>query len=146
MHPSDSSVQVCAEKVILRKLEKQIGLDENTLTESNVLLTDRTYVVFDGFNKDEAVIAEAYARVGKLGVSQKNKIVTDVMKMLLTEKVLNKEFKKIIAVCDDAVYKEMSGQSWKSLAISEFDIEVIKVDIDDDLKNKIVDAQTRQYR
>lgn len=40
----------------------------------------------------------------------------------------------------------MSGQRWKSLAISEFDIEVIKVDVDDELKNKIVDAQTRQYR
>lgn len=146
MHPSDSSVQVNAEKVIIKNLEKQIGLAENTLIESNVLLTDRTYVVFDGFNKDEGVIAEAYARVGKLGVLQKNKLVTDVMKMLLTEKVLNKEFKKIIAVCDDSVYKEMSGLSWKSLAISEFNVEVIKVDIDDELKDKIVNAQTRQYR
>lgn len=146
MHLSDSTVQQNAEKVIVRKLEKQIGLAENTLLETNVLLTDRTYVVFDGFNKDEGVIAEAYARIGKLGPSQKNKIVTDVMKMILTEKVLNKDFKKIIAVCDDSVYEQMSGLSWKSLAISEFDIKVMKVDIDDSLKNKIVNAQKRQYR
>lgn len=68
------------------------------------------------------------------------------MKMILTEKVLHKEFKKIIAVCDDLVYKQITGLSWKSLAISEFNVEVIKVDIEENLKSKIIDAQKKQYR
>lgn len=67
MHPSDSIVQQNAEKEILRKLEKQIGLCENALVETKVFLKDRTYVNFDGFNKEQGIIVEVYARIGKLG-------------------------------------------------------------------------------
>ena len=146
MHLSDSSVQKNAEKVILRQLEKQMSLPEYSLVEKKVYLKDDSFVNFDGYNDDEGIIVEIYARIGKLAPSQEKKIVTDLMKMVLTERVLQKNFRKIIAVCDELVEKQITGSSWKSLAISEFQVEVIKVEIGSELRQDIIDTQKRQYR
>ena len=103
MHLSDSSVQKNAEKVILRQLEKQMSLPGHSLVEKKVYLKDDSFVNFDGYNDDEGIIVEIYARIGKLAPSQEKKIVTDLMKMVLTERVLQKNFRKKIAVCDELV-------------------------------------------
>ena len=141
MQSLNSQIQKDAKTTILRELEALINIPENSLLGKELVLKDNTGVVLDGFNENEGIIVEVYPRIGKLVAEHERKIVTEIMKILLTEKVLNKEFRKIVAVCDDLVYKQLTGSSWKSLAISEFNVEVIKVDIDRTLRNTLLESQ-----
>ena len=145
MHFSDSSVQQNAEKIILSLLEKKLRLESNTIVQTRISLND-TFVEFDGFNEEKGIIAEVYAHIGKLKSAQSSKPINDIMKMLLIEKCLNRKLRKISVVCDDNVLTQLQGKSWKAIALEEFDIEVIKVDIEFDLRNQILEAQKRQYR
>lgn len=66
------------------------------------------------------------------------------MKMLLLDKKRNISYRKIIVLCDDDVIKKLTGNSWLSECIREFDIEIIKIDLTDDERNLIKNTQKRQ--
>lgn len=141
MQSLNSKIQKNAKTAMLRELENLIHVPENSLLEKELILKGNTGVVLDGFNENDGIIVEAYPRIGKLVAEHERKVVTEIMKLLLTEKILNKEFRKIVAVCDDMVYKQLTGSSWKSLAISQFNIEIIKVNIDHTLRNTLLESQ-----
>ena len=64
--------------------------------------------------------------------------------MLLLEKVTGKTYRKIIVVCDELELKKLNGLSALAESIRQFGIEVMLVDIDDELREKILGAQSRQ--
>jgi len=145
LHPSDSTVQIEAEPVIIQALEQKLGLDCNTLKPAKLELKD-THVEIDGYSAELSILCEVYAHIGKLKVAQTYKPINDVMKMLLIEKVTNKKYRKIFAVCDYEVEKQLKNTGWKAIALQEYDIEVIRVDISEKICQKIKEAQKRQYR
>ena len=49
--------------------------------------------------------------------------------MILIEKILGKSFRKILAVCDVDMKRQLNGSSWRSLALKEFAFEIICVSI-----------------
>lgn len=145
VHPSDSTVQQEAEINILHALEVKLNCEPGLLRPERIQIKN-SHVELDGYNSDLGILCEAYAHIGKLKVAQTYKVINDAMKMLLVEKVTGKAFRKIIAVCDIEVEKQLSSNGWKSLALSEFGIEIMWVEIGDCLRNEIVEAQKRQYR
>ena len=64
--------------------------------------------------------------------------------MLLLEKITGKQFRKIIAVCDDAEKKKLQGQSVLAESIRQFSIEIMYVELEDNMRNQIIEAQERQ--
>ena len=64
--------------------------------------------------------------------------------MLLLEKIQNKLYRKIIVVCDEMEEKKLKGLSALAESIRQFGIEIIKIDIPVDVKEKIIEAQNRQ--
>ena len=65
--------------------------------------------------------------------------------MLLLDKVKNKKHSKFFAVCSDEEKNKLeNSSSWLSESIKQFEIKIIKIDISDDLKEKILSAQNRQ--
>lgn len=64
--------------------------------------------------------------------------------MLLLEKVQNKTYRKIIVICDEHEEKKLQGLSALAESIRQFGIEIIRIDIPEQIKNKIIDAQSRQ--
>lgn len=143
IHPSDSVEQKHAESIIANELSNLMGVK----LERNVVLNlDESKVNIDIFCESHLILGEIYAHIGKLKVAQSYKIINDTFKMLYIEKKLGKPFRKMIVVCDDEVYKALKNSSWKAKAISEFGVEIIKVEIDTITKNKIMEAQKRQYR
>lgn len=64
--------------------------------------------------------------------------------MLLLEKIKGKRYRKLIVVCDDEQENKLRGLSAIAESIRQFDIELIKVDIPDELKEQILQAQQRQ--
>ena len=64
--------------------------------------------------------------------------------MLLLEKVTGNNYRKVIVVCDKEEEKKLRGLSVLAESIRQFDIEVIRIEIDDKLKEELLNAQRRQ--
>lgn len=89
-------------------------------------------------------MGEIFAHIGKPKKAQDNKIANDILKMLLLEKVYNKRYRKIIVICDENEEKKLQGMSALAESIRQFEIEIIRIDIPENIKNNILDAQNRQ--
>ena len=143
-HKSSSHIQMQAEDMIFHKVEHILGmkLEKN----KKLYLTDNafTYIQPDFYSEADNVIGEIFAHIGKPKKAQDNKIANDILKMLLLEKTTGRQFRKIIAVCDDLERKKLQGQSVLAESIRQFGIEIIKIEIDDTLRNMILNAQKRQ--
>ncbi len=142
-HPSDSTEQQLAHKEILQLLNQQHNLN---LVSKKVLINDTLFQV-DGYSDNPPILCEIYSRIGKMKVAQHNKIGKDILKMLLIEKMQNKTFRKIIVFADQEASSSFSGgESWYSKLKDHFNIEIIVIDVPQELKESLINAQKRQYR
>lgn len=141
---SSSIEQMQAEDVIFVLTEKRLGakLEKN----KKIYLADNafTYIQPDFFSEEELIIGEIFAHIGKPKKAQDNKIANDILKMLLLEKITRQQYRKIIVVCDDAEKKKLEGQSALAESVRQFGIEILMVDIDADLRTRLLEAQNRQ--
>ena len=103
-----------------------------------------SYIQPDFYSKEYKIIGEIFVHIGEIKKAQSNKISNDIMKMLLLDKKHNVSYRKIIVLCDDDVIKRLTGNSWLSECIREFGIEIIKIDLTEDERNLIKNAQNRQ--
>lgn len=142
-HPSDSIEQQHAETVIADLLENLLGFD---LERNKKLHFLSSSVNVDLFCMSPAVLGEIYAHIGKLKPPQINKLVADALKMQYIQHNLKEPFRKLMVICDDEVYSTLIGDSWKSCVIRELGIEIVKIDIPEELKATLINAQKRQYR
>lgn len=142
-HPSDSTEQQLAHNEILKLINDNYKFN---LVSQKVLL-DNTLFQVDGYSDNPPILCEIYSRIGKMKVAQHNKISKDILKMLLIEKLSGKKFKKIIGFADEeAAQPFLDGESWYAKLKEQFDIEVLVIQIPEELKNSILQAQKRQYR
>ena len=143
-YKSSSIEQQYAEDVIFKQIEQIL----NVKLESNckIYLADNvfTYMQPDFYSETECVIGEIFAHIGKPKKAQDNKIANDILKMLLLEKVKGKRYRKILVVCDEAELKKLTGLSVLAESIRQFDIEVMYVEVDENLRNQLLRAQARQ--
>ena len=141
---SNSEEQLHAEKAMISILEKQLSVQ---LEKNRKIILNQEhgiYIVPDVYSETSLIIGEIYAHVGKLKPAQSHKIANDILKMLLLEKSTGKCYRKIIAVCDKEVMKSTKGNSFLAEAIRQFEIDVIYLEIEENLKNQIIMAQQRQ--
>lgn len=141
---SSSIEQMQAEDIIFALTEKLLGakLEKN----KKISLADNafTYIQPDFYSEERLIIGEIFAHIGKPKKAQDNKIANDILKMLLLEKITGQLYRKIIVVCDDAEKKKLEGQSALAESIRQFGIEILMVDIDVDLRTRLIEAQNRQ--
>jgi hypothetical protein len=139
-HASDSSEQRSAEVEILAALEKRFGirLDGHPEIAQQVNL--------DGFaDGPTPICVEVWAHQGKAIGGQPAKVMKDICKLLLVEKLIGRPCRKIVAVCDDSALNFLQN-SWQGRFADEFGIERIVVDVDEAIRDKVRQAQARQYR
>jgi hypothetical protein len=141
---SCSTEQKEAEKYIFEIVQNQIG--ENLKANPKIFLADNafTYIQPDFYSENGRIVGEIFANIGKPKKAQDNKIANDILKMLLLEKVTGKQYRKIIVVCDEAEEKKLLGLSALAESIRQFEIEVIKIEISEDVRSTIIVAQDRQ--
>jgi len=89
-HPSDSSEQQLAHKEILSLLNEKYQFN---LESKKVLINDTLFQI-DGYSENPPILCEIYSRIGRMKVAQHNKIGKDILKMLLIEKMQNKNFQE----------------------------------------------------
>ncbi len=141
---SSSVEQQYAGHVIFAEVEKLLNI--KLIENPKIYLADNkyTYMEPDFYSEEHCIVGEIFSHIGKPKKAQDNKIANDILKMLLLDKVKGKKHRKLIVVCDEAEENKLNGLSVLAESIRQFEIEVIKVDIDSDLRNQIADAQKRQ--
>ena len=139
---SSSIEQMEAEKEIISIVEKQIGmkLERN----KKVILSDGVHIEPDFYSETNLVVGEIISHIGKLKAGQHRKLANDILKMLLLEKVTGKQYRKIIAVCDNAAVDYLKGKSFIAESIKQFDFEIIYAEISAETRNKLLLTQERQ--
>jgi len=139
-HPSDSSEQCAAEAEILAALEKHLGVRFDGRPEIAQSMD------LDGYAESTTPICvETWAHQGMAKSAQKAKVMKDMCKLLLVEKLMGKHCRKIVAVCDANALIFLQN-SWQGRFADEFGIERIVVEVDETTREKVRKAQTRQYR
>lgn len=144
-HPSDSTVQQQAEILIIKAVEDKLNLNRDSISPKRIPLKN-TYVELDGYSNEAPVLCEVYAHIGAMKGKQFDKVISDAMKMIFIEKMTGINYRKIYAVCDIEIEKQLISGSWKAMALREFGIEIVRVDIGEEMKSKIRQAQKKQYR
>ena len=133
-----------------------MGYDVHRLTENRALILGGVDIPFEkgllGHSDADVVVhaimdallgASALGDIGK-HFPDSDERYKGISSMLLLEKVTGKQYRKIIAVCDESEMKKLKGLSALAESIRQFNIEVLYVKIDASLKEKLLNAQCRQ--
>lgn len=144
MNKSDSREQQLMERVVFERVQEKLKIKLEKNPKISVGDSHLSYIQPDFYSKEYRIIGEIFVHIGATKKAQNNKISNDIMKMLLLDKKHNMLYRKIIVLCDDNVIKKLTGKSWLSECIREFDIEILKIDLTDEERYLIRNAQNRQ--
>jgi hypothetical protein len=139
-HASGSFEQRSAEFEILEALQNMLGVRFEAGPEID------QPVELDGFaDSDVPICVEAWAHQGPAKGGQIGKVMRDMCKLVLVERLLGKRCRKIFAVSDEATVAFLRN-SWQGRFADEFGVERIVVDISETTRQSLREAQRRQYR
>lgn len=143
-HKSSAHVQMQAEEVLFHKVEDLLNVNLNK--NKKIFLADNafTYIQPDFYSEEDGIIGEIFAHIGKPKKAQDNKIANDILKMLLLEKKTSKQYRKIIVVCDEDEQKKLKGLSALAESIRQFDVEIMYIELEENIRNQIIEAQKLQ--
>ena len=143
---SNSNIQQWAEREIFAHVRNWLGIQE---LESNptIRLTGAPYprIEPDFYSKEHCIVGEIFAHIGVPKRGQHNKISNDILKMLLLDKMTGKNHRKIIVVCDVQEENALRGESALAECIRQFGIELKRIDLDAETREKILLAQEQQF-
>jgi hypothetical protein len=139
-HPSDSSVQRLAESAILAAVSARLGV---TLAPRTLELPGGSRVDVDGAAADDSVFVEAFARHGALKGGQQKKVCQDALKLITLARV-HPHARLVIAFADLEAAAYASRDTWVAEALATWGVEVVVVDLDEELRDRIRAAQLRQ--
>ena len=141
---SSSAEQIRAEEKIFALVEKALRIQLEKNPKLYLTNNEYTYIQPDFYSAEHCIVGEIFAHIGKPKKAQDNKIANDILKMLLLEKIAGKHYRKIIVVCDELEEKKLKGSSALSEGIRQFGIEILYIQIDEQLRQEIINAQERQ--
>lgn len=102
---------------------------------------------FDGTYKNSAgqwIFIEVYAHQGPLKSAQRQKVCTDILKLITAEKILQQPIQKYILFgCDEAM-QCFQNNSWHARSVKEWDIKLEVGELAEQTKQKLRAAQARQ--
>ena len=140
-HPSASAAQAAAESELIRTASVTLGAP---LERRRLRLPGGGVVELDGFNPEQRIACEAFARIGPLKAGQKRKLGNDILKLLLLERRMGGQWRKILVLAGEQALASLSRGSWQAQAVVEFGVEILLIRLDEAAVAGIQTAQTRQ--
>ena len=140
-HASDSAVQRAAECSLRELIQVLVNC---TLTPETLDLGGGVKINIDGISRDERILCEIYSRIGRLKSAQSDKVATDMLKLLLAEKTLGGQWRKIICLADADAALSFQGRTWLGAAVRNFGFELHVVDVSPDVRASLLAAQAKQ--
>lgn len=139
---SDSTEQQVAEIYLGDMAEEWLGCELDR--GAKIWIADGVHIKPDLFSERENIICEVYAHIGKLKVGQQHKISQDILKMILLDKCTGKTYRKLIIIADEKVENQLKGLSFIAESIRRFGIEIKRIELPEDIKKSVCQAQKRQ--
>jgi hypothetical protein len=139
----DSGVQREAEAVMLDALSQVLRVP---LVPERVHLPDGTWVDVDGVSHDPPVLVEAWAHQGEPKSAQRNKVLSDALKLVHVAKILGGKHRRVLCFSDSDAARPFVGRSWYAAALRDQGVEVHVVALPGRWRTRILEAQRRQYR
>jgi hypothetical protein len=137
---SRSDVQARAEATIRERLAAILGIE---LRPGKLTLADGVSVSVDAAASDNSVIAEIFARQGRLKPGQMKKVAMDALKLVTIRHELRRAH-LVLAFADPEAAACVQRRGWLSHALRTSGIQVLTVDIPSALRTEIRNAQGRQ--
>lgn len=139
-HGSASDVQQRAEEAIRAALSAKLRVP---LAPRSRQLAVGARVDVDAASADWSIVAEIFARQGRLKGGQQKKVASDMLKLITIRPDLPAGARLIVAFADEeaAAYTQTG---WFAHALRVWDVRVEVVAIDEELRDKIRAAQHRQ--
>lgn len=137
---SESAVQLRAETAIREQLEHMLG---TKLEPRTLRLAGGATVAVDAAASDNSLIAEIFARQGRLKPGQQKKVAIDAFKLV----TIGREHPRadlVLVFADSAAAAYATGDGWLAYALRAWDVRVMVVEIDAGLRAEIRAAQHRQ--
>ena len=141
----DSSEQQNAEEWLLNELSKELGFK---LIKKRFDLEGARQIELDGFCESPLILCEAWSHIGRPVGCQKDKVMTDALKLIFVNKLFYKgEGQCILLFADyDAAALFQHDENWRSQCLQDYDIKVKVIEFTEERKAKIQEAQERQKR
>ena len=134
----DSTTQREAEAMILVEASSQLDLPR--LTPRTIVVGEGVSVTVDG--AADGIVVEVYARQGKLKSAQLKKVAQDILKFRLLREVGAVQGQMLLIFASDEARASVRG--WVLLAARTAGIELVVVDVGDEWRARLLDAQARQ--
>ena len=141
----DSAEQRGAERVMLDLLGAQLGLELNPAT---ITVPSGERVEVDGADASRTVLAECWAHQGPPKSAQKHKVLADAFKLAWIATTVYPRPQLILCLSDPLAAAPFlpGARSWASRALQDHHITVSIVTLPDGLRQRLLQAQQRQYR
>jgi hypothetical protein len=140
-HASDSSPQRAAEVVIRDALAARLGVP---LEERVLRLRNGTTVKVDAVTEGESVLAEIYARQGKLRGGQQKKVAQDALKLLSLRTTRPAARLLLVFASDEAAEYALNPKGWFAESLRMWKVEVLVIKVDQRTRDALISAQKRQ--
>ena len=143
--PGDSREQQDAEKDLLKGYFNKIHL---TFVEQKKFdIEGNGWIEIDGFCESPLILCEAWAHIGVPKSAQKHKVMTDAFKLIFVNRLFfNGSGRCILLFADNEAASYFKQRSWMAQCLKEYNIAVEVGELPEDKKDKVQNAQKRQYR
>jgi hypothetical protein len=141
----DSAEQRGAERVMLDLLGSRLGLELNPAT---IAVPSGERVQVDGADGSRTLLAECWAHQGPPKSAQKHKVLADAFKLAWIATTIYPRPQLILCLSDPLAAAPFlpGARSWASRALQDHLIAVNVVTLPDELRQRLLEAQHRQYR
>jgi hypothetical protein len=141
----DSGEQRAAERVMLDLLGVQLGRELNPAT---ITVASGERVEIDGADASRTVLAECWAHQGPPKSAQRHKVLADAFKLAWIATTINPRPQLILCLSDPLAAAPFlpGARSWAARALQDHGITVYVVSPPEDLRQRLLGAQRRQYR
>lgn len=141
----DSAEQRGAERVMLDLLGAQLGLE---LNPAIITVPSGERVQVDGADPSRTVLAECWAHQGPPKSAQKHKVLADAFKLAWIATTVYPRPQLILCLSDPLAAAPFlpGARSWAARAFQDHDITVRVVTLPGYLRQRLLQAQHRQYR
>jgi hypothetical protein len=140
--PGDSREQREAEALMIAVLADELGVP---LAPRRLELSKGVRVELDGASEDLTILVEAWAHQGIVKSAQRNKVLTDGFKLAFAARALDRPTRLILLLSDEEAARRFQS-GWSAAALVAFGVEIIVVELGPEARQRIRDAQARQYR
>ena len=128
---------------MLTALAEQLGT--GPLAPWKVIRDGVKYEV-DGADEGRTVLAECWAHQGAAKGAQKQKLLTDALKLRVLADDLGTAPRLVLCVADERAIAHLRGRSWHGKALRTLGVEVAVVTLPAEVAADVAAAQTLQFR